>query len=84
VSERPFRVDYPIAWEHGGKRREVVLRLWCERSTDRRHVGAERFAMRLGGALELWLRRNPAAFGAAPSTDDSTKRLSPRAINRPD
>jgi UDP-GlcNAc:undecaprenyl-phosphate GlcNAc-1-phosphate transferase len=84
VSERPFRVDYPIAWEHGGKRREVVLRLWCERSTGRRHVGAERFAMRLGGALELWLRRNPAAFGAAPSTDDSAKRLSPRAINRLD
>ena len=84
ISDRPFRVDYPIAWEYGGVINEVVLRLWCERPTDRRHVGADRIATRLGGALETWLQRNPAAFGAMVSSEDAAKRLSPRGITRQD
>lgn len=84
VSERPFRVDYPIAWEHGGQVHEVVLRLWCERPTDLRQVGAERIATRLGAALENWLQRNPAAFGAAAPAEEASKRLSPRGMTRLD
>jgi len=84
VSDRPFRVDYPIAWEHAGQIHEVVLRLWCERPTDLRQVGAERIATRLGGALERWLQRNPAAFGVAQAAEEAAKRLSPRGLNRLD
>jgi UDP-GlcNAc:undecaprenyl-phosphate GlcNAc-1-phosphate transferase len=84
VHDRPFRVDYPIAWEHGGSVHEVVLRLWSDRPTDLRHVGAERIATKLGGALETWLQRNPAAFGPAPSLEEAAKRLSPRGVKRSD
>ena len=63
-SERLFRVDYPIAWDEDGRMREVVLRLWCERPSNRRHRGAERIATRLALALETWLANNPRAFPA--------------------
>jgi UDP-GlcNAc:undecaprenyl-phosphate GlcNAc-1-phosphate transferase len=59
LDRRPFRVDYPIAWEDGGKVYEVVLRLWCERPDPRRHIGAERIASRLAPAIESWLRATP-------------------------
>ncbi len=75
VGERPFRVDYPIAWEHDGQVREVVLRLWCERPGDRHHTGAERIATRLGAALELWLQRNPAALGGIIAAEEAAHRL---------
>ena len=76
VSDRPFRVDYPIAWEYGGQVREVVLRLWCDRPYEHRHTGAEGIARRLGAALELWLQRNPATTVAGiPVAEDAGKRL---------
>jgi hypothetical protein len=49
-----------------------------------RPVGAERIATRLGGALERWLQRNPAAFGPGASAEEAAKRLSPRGITRQD
>jgi hypothetical protein len=65
VHDRPFRVDYPIAWEEHGIVREVVLRLWCERPGDFTHRGAERIATRLAPAVEQWLREHPGAMPAA-------------------
>ena len=62
VHDRPFRIDYPIAWEEHGTVREVVLRLWCERPNYYQHVGAERIASRLGPALEQWLKDHPGAM----------------------
>jgi UDP-GlcNAc:undecaprenyl-phosphate GlcNAc-1-phosphate transferase len=82
VTDRPFRVDYPVAWEHGGQTHEVVLRLWVERPTDRRHTSAERIASRLGGALEAWLQKNPTAFGVGATAEEAAKRLSPRGMHR--
>jgi hypothetical protein len=85
VSDRPFRVDYPIAWEYGGQVREVVLRLWCDRPYEHRHTGAEGIARRLGAALELWLQRNPATTVAGiPVAEDAGKRLSARGVTRLD
>lgn len=80
VSQRPFRVDYPIAWEAGGQVHEVILRLWCERPAERTHLGAVRIASKLGTALERWLAEHPAPFKDATSTDDEAgKRSSPKA-----
>jgi hypothetical protein len=85
VGERPFRVDYPIAWEHEGQVREVVLRLWCERPGGRHHTGAERIATRLGAALELWLQRNPAALGGIVAAEEAAHRLTLlRGAGRPE
>lgn len=82
LSARPFRIDYPIAWEQGGHTHEMVLRLWCERPSERHHVGAERIAVRLGTALEQWLREHPASFGAVGLAD--ARRLSPRGVKGPE
>ncbi|HEY4659407.1 MAG TPA: MraY family glycosyltransferase [Gemmatimonadaceae bacterium] len=82
LSERPFRVDYPIAWEQGGRVHEVVLRLWCERPDERRHVGIERIATKLGAALEQWLREHPASFGIAGLAD--ARRMSSQRPERLD
>jgi UDP-GlcNAc:undecaprenyl-phosphate GlcNAc-1-phosphate transferase len=65
LSARPFRIDYPIAWEEAGHTHELLLRVWCERPHERLHVGAERIAMRLGAALEEWVREHPASLGIA-------------------
>lgn len=80
VGERPYRVDYPIAWEEAGVVREVVLRLWCERPGDLHHVGAERIAARLGPALEQWFRSHPSAF--APN--DVQHRATPKGFAKPE
>ena len=53
----------------------MVLRLWCERPSERHHVGAERIAVRLGAALEQWLREHPASFGAAGLAEAGTSEL---------
>lgn len=63
MSQRPFRVDYPIAWEEYGVVREVVLRIWCARPESNQHLGAERIATRLGPALEAWLIMHPGVLG---------------------
>jgi hypothetical protein len=69
LSARPYRIDYPIAWEEGGHTAEMVLSLWCERPDERRHMGAERIAVKLGAALERWAREHPAAVGAETRAD---------------
>jgi UDP-GlcNAc:undecaprenyl-phosphate GlcNAc-1-phosphate transferase len=74
LSERPFRVDFPIAWEQDGEVQEVVLRMWCERPDERRHIGTERIASRLGGALEAWFRQNPAALDGIAAAAEVGKR----------
>ena len=84
VTDRPFRVDYPVAWEHAGQTHEVVLRVWVERPTDRKHSGAERIATRLGTALEQWLQLNPTAFGVIANAEEAARRLSPRGLHRID
>jgi UDP-GlcNAc:undecaprenyl-phosphate GlcNAc-1-phosphate transferase len=81
VSARPFRVDYPIAWEEGGHTHELLLRLWCEHPDERRHIGAERIAMRLGAALELWIREHPAAF---PAHADANAKHVPAGVHKQD
>jgi hypothetical protein len=58
LDNRPFRVDYPIAWEQDGQTFEAVLRLWCERPGPRQHFGTERIASRLAPAVEGWLKTN--------------------------
>jgi len=83
-SERPFRVDYPIAWDSDGHINEVVLRVWCERPSDKRHIGAERIATRLAMALEQWLNQNPGAFGGVTAVEHAAKRLSPMGTSRHD
>jgi UDP-GlcNAc:undecaprenyl-phosphate GlcNAc-1-phosphate transferase len=76
-SERLFRVDYPIAWEEDGKMREVVLRLWCERPSNRKHSSAERVATRLALAVETWLAKNPRAYPAEEEHRRSGARPAP-------
>jgi UDP-GlcNAc:undecaprenyl-phosphate GlcNAc-1-phosphate transferase len=80
LSARPFRIDYPIAWEQAGRAHEMVLRLWCERPDERRHMGAERIAVKLGAALEQWAREHPAAVVAASPAD--ARRASPHGRKR--
>jgi UDP-GlcNAc:undecaprenyl-phosphate GlcNAc-1-phosphate transferase len=80
LSARPYRIDYPIAWEEAGHTAEMVLSIWCERPDERRHMGAERIAVKLGAALEQWAREHPAAVGAVSPAD--ARRASPHGRKR--
>ena len=82
ASARPFRIDYPIAWGEGGPTQEMVLSLWSTRPDARRHMGAERVAVRLGAALEQWAREHPAAFAVETLAD--SRRPSPHGRRRID
>jgi UDP-GlcNAc:undecaprenyl-phosphate GlcNAc-1-phosphate transferase len=78
LNERPFRIDYPIALEHEGQIREVVLRFWCARPLGHQHPGAERIATRLGPAVEAWLRKSPDALTFA----EDHRRPTPRGMTK--
>jgi len=67
LDNRPFRVDYPIAWEQDGQVFEAVLRLWCERPGPRQHFGTERIASRLAPAVEGWLKTNGTPAYSQPA-----------------
>jgi UDP-GlcNAc:undecaprenyl-phosphate GlcNAc-1-phosphate transferase len=59
LNDRPWRVEYPITWNHNGSTHEVMLRLWCAKPRANQHLSAERIATRLAPAVENWVQANP-------------------------
>lgn len=58
LNDRPWRVEYPITWNHNGLTHEVMLRLWCAKPRSNQHLSAERIATRLAPAVENWVQMN--------------------------
>jgi UDP-GlcNAc:undecaprenyl-phosphate GlcNAc-1-phosphate transferase len=58
----PWRLDYRIGLGDE-QRREMLLRVWCNApSPGTSHGSAERFAMRVGPAVERWVLANAGQF----------------------
>lgn len=59
ISQRPFRIDIPIAWEYAdGHIGEATLRFWCERPNTFTHIGVERLATNLSAGVQQWFEAN--------------------------
>ena len=55
----PWRLDYRVGLGDE-QRQELLLRVWCNApSAGTSHGSAERFAMRIGPAIERWIQANP-------------------------
>lgn len=65
LAERPYRVDFPMAWTQDGQVREIVLRLWCAKPKSNGHLSSERVAVRLAPSVQRWAERHPEFFDAA-------------------
>jgi UDP-GlcNAc:undecaprenyl-phosphate/decaprenyl-phosphate GlcNAc-1-phosphate transferase len=58
----PWRLDYRMGIGDA-ERREMLLRIWCASPPPgASHGSAERFAMRIGPAIERWIQTHPASF----------------------
>lgn len=58
----PWRLDYRIGIGDA-ERREMLLRIWCASPLPgASHGSTERFAMRIGPAIERWIQTHPASF----------------------
>ena len=58
----PWRLDYRMGLgDH--LRQELLLRIWCSAPLPGvTHGSAERFAIRVGPAIERWIKANPSAY----------------------
>lgn len=84
ADQLPWRLDYRMGLGDA-QRREVLLRIWCSTpSPGIAHGSAERLALRVGPAIEQWIRSHPEildelsldASGLAESSDLATGRHS--------
>lgn len=68
----PWRLDYRMGIGDA-ERREMLLRIWCASPPpEASHGSTERFAMRIGPAIERWIQAHPASFAVQTEKPSGT------------